>query len=204
MNRLGIMIDVSHISDQAFWQVLELSRAPVIASHSACRHFTPGWERNMSDEMIRALAGSGGVIQINFGAMFLDDDVRKASSAIREHFSQYRHDHGVEWSDPAFRDYRQQYREQHPVEPIDVSAVVDHIDHVVSLVGVDHVGLGSDFDGVGALPTGLEDVSGYPNLIAELLRRGYTRDDLRKICSANVLRVLREVERIAASPPGQI
>jgi membrane dipeptidase len=197
MNRLGMMIDVSHVSDQAFWHVMELSQAPAIASHSSCRHFTPGWERNMSDEMIRRLADSGGVIQINFGSMFLNDEVRQRATQTWEHFSRYKEEHDLDWSDESFKDYRRRYRAEHPIGRVELGEVADHIDHVVSLVGVDHVGLGSDFDGVSSLPAGLEDVSGYPNLVGELLRRGYSEEDIRKICSGNVLRVMREVERVA-------
>jgi len=196
MNRLGMMIDVSHISDDAFRQVMELTRAPVIASHSGCRHFTPGWERNMSDEMIRALAAGGGVIQINFGSMFLDDEIRLASTEGWDHLSAYREEHGLEWSDEAFQSYRRRYQEEHPAGRASIADVVAHIDHVVDLVGIDHVGLGSDFDGVGSVPEGLDDVSGYPNLIEALLERGYSREEITKICSGNALRVMREVERV--------
>jgi membrane dipeptidase len=167
MNRVGIMVDVSHISDAAFWQVIELTRAPVIASHSSCRHFTPGWERNMSDEMIQALANKGGVIQINFGSQFLDGSIQKERGRSKRRAT--------------------------------VEQVADHIDHVVKLVGIDHVGLGSDFDGVGdSLPTGLKDVSEYPNLIEVLLGRGYSDEAIEKICSGNVLRVWEAVEAYAS------
>jgi membrane dipeptidase len=197
MNRLGMIIDVSHISDDAFREVMTLTRAPVIDSHSSCRHFTPGWERNASDENIRALARNGGVLQINFGSLFIDDEVRTKGTAAWEHLAAYGERHDLDWDDEAFREYRRRYREEHPLGGTTIEQVVDHIDHVVKLVGVDHVGLGSDFDGVGALPTGLEDVSGYPNLIAHLLRRGYSEEEIRKICAGNVLRVMREVERVA-------
>jgi membrane dipeptidase len=173
MNKVGIMVDVAHVSDDTFWQVMELSKVPVIASHSSCRFFTPGFERNMSDEMIVALAEHGGVIQINFGSAFLD--------------------HG----------YRVAEDEGKPVERVDIGVVADHIDHVVELVGVDFVGFGSDFDGVGdSLPVGLEDVSMYPNLIAELLERGYGEADIEKICSGNVLRVWQAVEDHGAAHRG--
>jgi membrane dipeptidase len=173
MNRVGIMVDISHVSDATFWQVMELSAVPVIASHSSCRHFTPGFERNMSDEMIVALAERGGVIQINFGSAFVHGDHIAAEER---------------------RDY--------PVPRGDVSLVADHIDHVVELAGVDHVGFGSDFDGVENLPIGLEDVSTYPNLIAELLERGYSEADIEKICSGNVLRVWQAVEDYGAAHRG--
>lgn len=173
MNRVGIMVDVSHLSDEAFYDVLATTKVPVIASHSSCRHFTPGWERNMSDEMIVALAGNGGVIQINFGSDFLDGDIRRKREAE---------------GDDA------------PPVYATVEKVADHIDHVVKLVGVDHVGFGSDFDGVGdSLPVGLKSVADYPNLIRVLLERGYAREDLEKICSGNVLRVWQAVEDHAAA-----
>lgn len=202
MNRLGIMIDVSHVSDSAFYQILRVTKAPVIASHSSCRFFTPGWERNMSDEMIRALAKNGGVIQINFGSSFLTDTARRESEAIDAALTRYFEEHNLHPSDSLAMAYEQQYRTEHRRTFADVKDVVAHIDHVVRLVGIDYVGLGSDFDGVGdSLPTGLKDVSMYPRLIYELLDRGYSEDDIRKICGENLLRVWAEVERIAAGYP---
>lgn len=198
MNRLGIMIDVSHISDEAFYQVMKLTRAPVIASHSSCRYFTPGWERNMSDEMIKLLAAKGGVIQINFGSSFLNDEYRRKSEVARKEIAQYLKAHHLKFGDPAAEAYIKKYQAEHPIKHADIKEVVAHIDHVVQLVGVDHVGLGSDFDGVGdSLPTGLEDVSDYPNLIYELLKKGYSDEDIKKICGENLLRVWSEVERVA-------
>ncbi len=202
MNRLGIMIDVSHVSDSAFYQILRVTKAPVIASHSSCRHFTPGWERNMSDDMIRALAKNGGVIQINFGSSFLRDEVRRYHEQTRNVLNKYYEEHKLLPTDTLAQEYAKQYREQHPPIYADVKDVVDHIDHVVQLVGVDYVGLGSDFDGVGdSLPTGLKDVSMYPNLIYELLDRGYSEEDIKKICGENLMRVWAQVETIAASYP---
>ncbi len=198
MNRLGIMVDVSHISDDAFWDVMRITRAPVIASHSSCRAFTPGWERNMSDKMIKRLAENGGVIQINFGSSFISDAYRKGSEKMRKEAEAYFKDHGLKFSDPEARTYLRQLRQKYHLVYADVKDVADHIDHVVKLVGVDHVGIGSDFDGVGdSLPTGLKDVSMYPNLIAELLRRGYSERDVRKIAGENLLRVWAQVEFIA-------
>ena len=199
MNRLGIMIDVSHVTDDTFDQVIEMTRAPVIASHSSCRRFTPGWERNMSDEMIRRLADNGGVIQINFGSMFLDDAYRVQAEARWKAMREYFEEHEIDRESEEAKSWARGFRAENPIEAIDLSIVADHIDHVVELVGVDHVGLGSDFDGVGDnLPVGLEDVSKYPGLIAELLARGYSREEIEKICSGNLMRVWREVERVAA------
>jgi membrane dipeptidase len=195
MNRVGIMVDVSHISDSAFYQVIALSKAPVIASHSACRSFTPGFKRNMSDDMIRLLAAHGGVIQIPFGSTFISDRVRKDFDHRQEGLREYLDSAGVSGGDKAVRELSDHYLHTHSVDLADVSEVAAHIDHVVHLVGIDHVGIGSDFEGVGdTLPVGLKDVSCYPNLIAELLKRGYSKADIEKICSGNILRVWREVE----------
>ncbi len=164
MNRLGIMVDVSHVSDEAFWQILEVTETPVIASHSSARQFTPGFERNMSDEMIIALAENGGVIQINFGSSFLTEtamDYTTARAAAREEF-------GAEHPDmdqaELYRSYSKIYAKEHGPFPFaSLDDVLGHFDHVIQLVGVDHVGIGSDYDGVGdSLPTDLKDVSYYP------------------------------------------
>lgn len=200
MNRVGIMIDVSHLSDATVRQVLELSSAPVIASHSSCRKFTPGWERNMDDELIRLLARNGGVIQINFGSAFLLAAANRQSVKMWDDLRLFREENGLVPDHPRVKEFRDRYLEDSPQIYASISDVVDHIDHVVQLVGVDHVGFGSDFDGVGdSLPAGLKDVSGYPNLIRALLERGYSEDDIRKICGDNLLRVWTEVERIAAN-----
>jgi membrane dipeptidase len=199
MNRLGIMIDISHVTDDSFYQLAELTKAPVIASHSACRHFTPGWERNLSDDMIRRLATGGGVIQVAFGSSFVNDAYRLADDAAREEIKAFLDANDIPRDSDHAHDYRDAYRAEHPIPHADLSEVVDHIDHVVDLVGIDHVGLGSDFDGLGdSLPVGLEDVSAYPNLIRALLERGYSEADVEKICSGNLLRVWSEVERVAA------
>jgi membrane dipeptidase len=198
MNRVGIMVDISHVSDDAFAEVLNVTKAPVIASHSSCRFFTPGFERNMSDHMIKALARNGGVIQINFGSSFLREDYQKLEAEQGKEVMAYLSEHHLKFGDPDAETYLKSYRASHPVTFADVTDVANHIDHVVKLVGVDVVGLGSDFDGVGdSLPTGLKDVSQYPNLIYELLRRGYSEKDIQKICGGNLLRVWTEVERRA-------
>ena len=199
MNRVGIMVDVSHISDDAFYEVMNVTRAPVIASHSSCRFFTPGFERNMSDEMIKLLAEKGGVIQINFGSSFLTSEYRKREDDGRKEIRSYLKSKNLKSSDPEAQAYVAQYQKDHPITHADVSDVANHIDHVVKLVGVDHVGIGSDYDGVGdELPTGLKDVSQYPNLIYELLKRGYSEKDIQKICGGNLLRVWSEVEEVAS------
>jgi len=194
MNRVGMMIDVSHISDSTFYQVLRLSQAPVIASHSSCRHFTPGWERNMSDEMIKLLAKNGGVIHINFGSSFVNDSVRLAEDKMWK----YVQSNKINSNNDAGKAALKKFRLEHHIGYADISDVIAHLDHVVKLVGVDHVGFGSDFDGVGdTLPTGLKSVADYPNLIYELLKKGYSDEDIQKICSGNLLRVWSEVEKVA-------
>lgn len=199
MNRLGIMVDISHLTDSAAFQVLRMSRAPVIASHSACRSFTPGLERNISDELIRAVAANGGVVQINFSSIFLDDRFRRQEEGEKEEIEKGLARSGVRPGSTEAKLFAEDYHRGHPLPFPGVASVADHIDHVVALAGVDHVGFGSDFDGAGdTFPVGLKDVSQYPTLIAELMRRGYRDDDLRKISGENLLRVWSAVERIAA------
>jgi len=195
MNRLGMMIDVSHSSDRAFFQVAELSRAPIIASHSSCRHFTPDWERNMSDEMLLHLKEVRGVIQINFGSAFLSDQYRRARDLRTSRLQDYMKRRGLQTPDSGALSYITLYDSKHPLRRAQVEDVANHIEYVIQLIGVDHVGLGSDFDGVGdSLPTGLEDVSKYPNLIRELCSRGHSEEDIEKIFGENFLRVWNEVE----------
>ena len=197
MNRLGIMIDISHVSDDAFWQVLELSTVPVIASHSSARHFTPGWERNMSDDMIKALADNGGVIHINFGSAFVVQRARDWGSARGEAWAAFLEESGEEDSEELRQAFNDLYTAEHGTYPFaTLEETLDHFDHVVELTGgVDYVGIGSDYDGVGdSLPIGLKDVSTYPNLVRGLLERGYSDDDIRKILGGNLLRVWRAVE----------
>jgi membrane dipeptidase len=200
MNRLGIMVDVSHVSDEAFWQIMDVSATPVIASHSSARHFTPGFERNMSDEMIVELAENGGVIQINFGSTFVSQKARDYSDARSEARQQYLDEHPELDEREAYRSYEKIYAlEYGPLPFASLDDVLDHFDHVVDLVGVDYVGIGSDYDGVGdSLPIGLKDVSTYPNLVSGLLERGYSKDDIRKILAENLLRVWQAVEDFAA------
>ena len=197
MNRLGIMVDISHVTDDTFFQAIEISKAPMIASHSCCRHFTPGFERNMTDEMITLLAERGGVIQIAYAPGFLSEAAQKQSTDLRAIMRQYREEHDVAMGSPELNERIALYYEQNPKVETSVSEVADLIEHVIELAGIDHVGIGSDFDGISSGPTGLEDVSTYPNLIEELLRRGLGEQDIRKICGENLLRVWSEVERTA-------
>ncbi|MBD3668142.1 MAG: membrane dipeptidase [Kangiella sp.] len=198
MNRLGMMVDVSHLSDKAFYDVLEVSEVPVIASHSSARHFTPGFERNMSDEMIKALADNGGVIFINFGSTFVSQASRDNYDAYKEARQQFMEENGVTAEHESVMEFTKQYRAEKPFEFADLEVVLDHFDHVIKLVGVDYVGIGSDYDGVGdSLPTGLKDVATYPNLIEGLLVRGYSEEEIAKILSGNLLRVWTQVENHA-------
>ncbi|MEZ4826438.1 MAG: dipeptidase [Bacteroidia bacterium] len=198
MNRAGIMVDVSHISDSAFYDVMAITQVPVIASHSSCRFFTPGFQRNMNDDMIRILAENGGVIMINFGSTFLEEELRLAWDKVDEELRAWAKENNVSRKSPEYEARRKELHDKMGKQFSNVSVVADHIEHVVKLVGVDHVGFGSDFDGVGdSLPVGLKDVSDYPNIIEELLKRGFTEEDIEKICYGNLARVWREVERYA-------
>lgn len=194
MNAIGMMVDVSHISDDAFWQVMDVTEAPVVATHSSCRHFTPGFERNMSDEMIVALAENGGVIMINFGSAFLTEAAQQHSRARWAARASYADEHDLDRGSEEMRAWNERYLEENPFPYATLDDVVAHIDHVVQLVGIEHVGIGSDFDGVGdSLPEGLKDVSDFPNLVRALLEEGYTEEEIEKILSGNIMRVWREV-----------
>jgi membrane dipeptidase len=197
LNRQGVMVDVSHVSDKAFWQVLELTQVPVIASHSSLRHFVPGFQRNMSDEMVTALGANGGVIQINFGSGFLTAEANAYPERARAALAEWQAGmpDATEAEQSAFME---RYRAEHPYPYATVNDVLDHIDRVVELAGIDHVGIGSDYDGVGpTLPEGLKDVSQYPNLVLGMLERGYSEEDVAKVLGANLLRVWKAVEAYA-------
>ena len=195
MNRLGIIVDVSHLTDSTIYQVLRRSQAPVFASHSSARHFTPGWQRNMSDDLIQALAARDGVILISFGSSFLKNEYREQSQALGERIDTYLAESGIDPRSEEGVRYQEAQRKANPVGT--VQDLVDHIDHVVGLVGVNHVGLGSDYDGVTALPARAGDVSTYPHIVAELLTRGYTDGDIAKVLGENALRVWTGVEQTA-------
>ena len=202
MNRQGIMIDISHVSDEAFWQVLELSKVPVIASHSSARNFTPDWERNMSDEMIKALAAKGGVIQINFGSSFLTEEAMLWYEQMDEAREAYLEENGFEKEGEEAESFGESYRVANPLPFATMDDLVAHFQHVIGLVGVEHVGIGSDFDGVGdSLPVGMKDVSDYPNLIKALLRLEYSIDDIAGIMGGNLMRVWRATEVYAQDGP---
>jgi membrane dipeptidase len=192
MNRLGMIVDVSHVSDEAFFDVLEVTTRPVIASHSSCRALSDV-PRNMTDDMIRALARNGGVISINFGAGFLN---ARDAAALRQRIG------AMAATEPALTgraldefnaaDYVREFGQVFPASATLEDAVA-HVDHAVKVGGIDHVGIGSDWDGINTVPAGLEDVSKMPALTEALLRRGYGEGDVRKILGGNLLRVLQEV-----------
>jgi membrane dipeptidase len=202
MNRQGVMVDISHVSDRAFWQVIELTEVPVIASHSSLRHFTPGFQRNMADEMVTALGQNGGVVQINFGSGFLTAAARDYANAAQQALAEFQAAAAAD-AQPETADlqaFSRQYRIDHPYPYATVIDVLDHIERTVTLAGIDHVGIGSDYDGVGdSLPIGLKDVSAYPNLVDGLLGRGFSASDIEKILGGNLMRVWSEVEAFATS-----
>ncbi len=193
LNRLGVIVDISHVSDKTFWDVIEVSRAPMIASHSSCRALAEH-PRNMTDEMIKALAARGGVIQINFLDGFTDRELAayyvKVWPRLRALTGQFSGEQSRE------KIWDQLTQEFGPRPKASWKRIVDHIDHAVKLVGTDHVGLGSDFDG-GSMPEGMEDVTHLPKITEALLRKGYSESDIRKILGENTLRVLAEVERVS-------
>jgi membrane dipeptidase len=196
MNKLGIIVDISHVSDAAFYQVVEISNAPVIASHSSLRKFTPGFERNMDDKMIKALAANKGVIMINFGSGFVSPVARSWRDNRTNKAEELAKAFGEDSQE--VKDFVETYNTQSPYPFATLETVLDHIDHVVNLVGIDYVGIGSDYDGVGdSLPVNLKDVSEFPNLVEGLLDRGYSESNIKKILNENVLRVWREVEAVA-------
>jgi len=200
MNRLGIIIDVSHISDDSFFQVVELSKTPVVATHSSARAFTPGWHRNMGNEAIKLLGEKGGVIMINFGSGFIEKVANQQYVARRSAIRAFRQKHKIKGRNPRVKAFRKEYDKKHLFKFSTVEVVANHIDYVVKLIGIDHVGLGSDFDGLGnTLPKGLKDASMYPNLFRVLLERGYSEKDIKKISSDNVFRVWQKVEAYSRS-----
>ncbi|MGV8940898.1 MAG: dipeptidase [Lysobacter sp.] len=199
MNRLGMMVDVSHVSDEAAREAIALSTVPVIASHSAFRHFTPGFERNISDELAKAIAAKGGVVQIPFGTAFVDPqgaaDTQAYFRAINDfnrRNAELRAAGEPELDRAAFS---KDWSDRHPAPQTPIDAVLDQIDYAVTLIGIDHVGIGSDFDGVsGELVDGLRTVADFPNLITALQARGYPDADIRKILGGNLLRAWAAIE----------
>ena len=201
MNRLGMIVDISHVSDATFYQALTVSQAPVIASHSSSRELT-NQPRNMTDDMLRAMTNNGGVVMVNFFSAFIDENFRKAFSdpeKIKQRDAEveaYKKAHPHPDGSPlTYEDtvaIEKKWAAQFPRPPL--TSLIDHIDHVAKVAGIDHVGLGSDFDGVTSLPDGIDSVADLPKITQALLERGYTREQIHKILGGNFLRVMHEVE----------
>jgi membrane dipeptidase len=201
MNRQGIMVDISHVSDKTFYDALEVSRAPLIASHSSCRAIC-SHPRDMSDDMIKALAGKGGVIQINYEKSFIDqaykDASDKLSGGVVALIDQLKKVCGEdeECVGKKMQEMEKRATAEGKLPHVTWERIIDHIDHVVKLAGADHVGLGSDFDGA-TMPEGMDDCTQLPKITEALMRRGYSDDDIRKILGGNLLRVMEQNEKVA-------
>lgn len=201
MNRQGMMVDISHVSDKTFYDALEVSKAPLIASHSSCRALC-NHVRDMSDDMIKALAAKGGVIQINYEKSFIDqaykDAQEKMSGGVVAMIDQYRKQCGDEpgCMEKKMAEVEKQAVADGKLPHVSWERIIDHIDHAVKLVGADHVGLGSDFDGA-TMPEGMDDCSHLPQITEALMRKGYTDGDIRKILGENLLRVMEQNERVS-------
>jgi membrane dipeptidase len=202
MNRLGMLVDISHVADKTFWDTIAVTKAPVIASHSSARALT-NHLRNMTDDMLRAVAKNGGVVQVNFCNCFIDETYRKAEeaqtkdrdAAIKAYTDQLK----AAGKTVTYLDtdrIEREWQAKLPRPPL--SSLIDHIDHIAKVAGVDHVGLGSDFDGVsGATPQGIDSAADLPKITQALLDRGYSADDIRKILGGNLLRVFRQAEQVS-------
>lgn len=195
MNRLGIMIDISHSTDSTVSQAVRLSEAPIIASHSSCRYFVPGFERNLPDDLIKAIAKKKGVVMVNFCTQFLDSVCMNNTAEIQNLLNSRKLSYDSKEGSELIAEFGKTHR-----LICDSKQLVDHIEHIIEVAGTDYVGLGSDFDGVGPLkPSDVPDVSGYPVIVSELLRRGHSEKDIEKILSGNFLRVWNDVIEIAGS-----
>ena len=201
MNRLGMMVDISHVHDETFWDIIKLTKAPVIASHSSARALRDV-PRNLSDEMLKAIAENGGVVQV----CFLDDFIKKmaqtperlaALEQLKEERSAWVNGELSQEESEKLKEKYHQINEKYPKNRPTLAEAIDHIDRMVKVMGIDHVGIGSDFDGGGGL-IGIDDVSQMPNITRELLARGYTKDEIRKLWGGNLMRVFSEVIQVAA------
>jgi membrane dipeptidase len=204
MNRLGMIVDISHVSDATFYRALLISQAPVIASHSSSRALT-SHPRNMTDDMLRAVALNDGVVMVNFFSAFVDEDFRKAffdpekmkqrEAEVEAYKKAHPHADGSPFTYAETADIEKKWASQFPRPPL--KSLIDHIDHIAKVAGVDHVGLGSDFDGVTSLPQGIDSAADLPKITEALMARGYSAEDIRKILGGNFLRVMRQVEATA-------
>lgn len=200
MNRLGMLVDISHVSDKTMSDVLDTVKAPVIASHSSARALT-NHPRNVPDDLLRRIAKNGGVVQVNFYAAFVDDEAGKAGAERDKRLKPQLDPLEEKYKDDPERlaEESDKIEAANPLPPTPLSKLIDHIDHIVKVAGIDHVGIGADFDGANDFPEGARDVSMLPNITYELLKRGYSEGDIRKILGENLLRVFAEAERVARS-----
>jgi len=201
MNRLGMMVDVSHVSDKTMSDALDVSKAPIIASHSSARALS-NVPRNIPDDLLKRIGEKGGVIQVNFYSVFVDTDTVAPQSAARDARLKAEQDAiNEKYKDDFERraEESDKLEAANPLPPLPISKLIDHIDHIVKVAGIDHVGIGADFDGANDMPEGARDVSMLPNITYELLKRGYSEKDIRKILGENLLRVFGEVEKVSVS-----
>jgi membrane dipeptidase len=199
MNRLGMLVDVSHVSDKTMSDALDISKAPIIASHSSARALSDV-PRNIPDDLLKRIAKNGGVVQVNFYTVFVDAKTVAPQSAERDRRLKAQQDAIDEKykNDPERRaEESDKLEAAHPLPPLPISKLIDHIDHIVKVAGIDHVGIGADFDGANDMPEGAQDVSMLPNITYELLKRGYSERDIRKILGENFLRAFAAAERVA-------
>jgi membrane dipeptidase len=199
MNRSGMLVDVSHVSDKTMSDALDVSKAPIIASHSSARALS-NVPRNIPDELLRRIAKNGGVVQINFYSLFVDQQtVAPQADARGQQLRTQQEALSMKYADDPERlaEESDKLEAQYPLPPLPLSKLIDHIDHIVKVAGIDHVGLGPDFDGANDFPEGARDVSMFPNITYELLKRGYSEQDIRKILGENLLRVFTQAELVA-------